>query len=143
MLTCPLDLSKHVRRCGYIRLELPARKFNTVGRFVGGTMVFVKKSLAVSSVQKQYFDWGELVQFVINSSYQFSCVYRNPSSNFIDCLHLFSDLYNTSMQCFFFGDFNTELLEPSVKLKLKARSYPVDIQQCKRRPNNCSDSSFK
>jgi hypothetical protein len=55
----PLDLAKHAKQCGYLRIVLPARKFNTAGRFVGGTIVFVRRTLALSSVIKDYYDWGE------------------------------------------------------------------------------------
>ena len=62
----PIDLQVHASKCGYTRLELPARKFNTAGRFVGGSVVFVKKSFAVSSVSKDYFEWGENISFILN-----------------------------------------------------------------------------
>jgi hypothetical protein len=31
------------KRNHYVKLELPARRFSSVGRFCGGTVVFVKK----------------------------------------------------------------------------------------------------
>lgn len=40
----PIDLHLHAKKCGYIRLELPGRRFANAGRFVGGTLVFVKRT---------------------------------------------------------------------------------------------------
>jgi hypothetical protein len=48
VLQLPADLYIHARKCGYLRIELPARKFNVAGRCVGGSVVFVRKRLAVS-----------------------------------------------------------------------------------------------
>jgi hypothetical protein len=45
-------------------------------------------------------------------------------------LHIFSEVFNSNLQCFFFGDFNSELLEPTAKLKLKARTTPICINKC-------------
>jgi hypothetical protein len=42
MIQLPVDLNDHARRCGYLRLELPARKFNVAGRFVGGSVVYIR-----------------------------------------------------------------------------------------------------
>lgn len=38
------DFVQHVRRVGYVILELPARRFSNHGRAVGGSLVLVKKS---------------------------------------------------------------------------------------------------
>lgn len=95
-MSIPIDLHKHGKLCGYMRIELPARKFNVAGRYVGGTLLFIRKSLNLSCVSKEYFDWGEQVSFLVDSTYSFSCVYRNPCSDFKDILHIFSELFNTT-----------------------------------------------
>ena len=50
--------AKHNR---YYKIELPARKFASAGRFSGGSVVFVKKSYQLSAVGKEYMEWGELI----------------------------------------------------------------------------------
>ena len=38
----PVEWCRHFKQCGYIKLELPARRFASVGRFCGGIMVLIK-----------------------------------------------------------------------------------------------------
>jgi hypothetical protein len=45
LLSTPLDLHGHAKKCGYTRLELAARKFHSAGRGVGGSLVFVRSKL--------------------------------------------------------------------------------------------------
>lgn len=55
----------HVSRSGYVLLNLPARRSADRGRASGGSLVCVKKRWSLSSVSKDYFDWGEEISFCI------------------------------------------------------------------------------
>lgn len=59
-------------------------------------------------------------------------VYRNPKSKFIDLMPLFLNILNTTDYCFFIGDFNSELLQPKTRLRIK--HGPVKINECKSNP---------
>ena len=65
-LELPPDLISHCNHTQYNILNLPARRSNNVGRYCGGTVVFVKRHMALSSVLKECFDWGECVSVTIN-----------------------------------------------------------------------------
>jgi hypothetical protein len=39
----PLEVQSHAKRCGYTLLDLPGRKFANAGRFIGGSLVFIRK----------------------------------------------------------------------------------------------------
>jgi hypothetical protein len=47
-VSVPLDVQTHAKRCGYNLLELPGRKFANAGRFVGGSLVFIRKNFQIS-----------------------------------------------------------------------------------------------
>jgi hypothetical protein len=68
-LAIPGDLQAHIRRCNYICLELPARKTHSAGRASGGSLVLIRKSFEISGIFKEYFEWGELTQLVIEKQY--------------------------------------------------------------------------
>ena len=42
------EVQTHAKRCGYNLLELPGRKFANAGRFVGGSLVFIRKYFQIS-----------------------------------------------------------------------------------------------
>jgi hypothetical protein len=52
-------LHECAKRNRYAKLELPARRFASAGRFCGGTVVFIKKVYVIQSVSKVYHEWGE------------------------------------------------------------------------------------
>ena len=52
VLEVPSELFKHASRTNYPILNLPAHKTNDSGRYCGGTVVFAKRHLALSSVLK-------------------------------------------------------------------------------------------
>jgi hypothetical protein len=61
----------------------------------------------------------------MNGKYVFHCIYRNPKSKLADMTHVFTDLLNTSQYHFYFGDYNSELLSPSARIRLKFK--PVQL----------------
>jgi hypothetical protein len=118
-------LHECAKRNRYTKLELPARRFASAGRYCGDTVVFIRKNYVLQNVAKVYHDWGEEVSFVLDTKYVFHCIYRNPKSKFNEILPLFVDTLNTSQYHLFFGDFNSELLAPSTRLRVKRK--PVDL----------------
>lgn len=61
-----LSLHECAKRNRYSKLELPARRFATAGRFCGGSVIFIKKNYFIQSVVKEYHDWGEEISFQLN-----------------------------------------------------------------------------
>lgn len=122
------------KRNRYVKIELPARRFASMGRFCGGSVVFIKRQYFISNVTKNYHDWGEEIALTINKQYTFHCIYRNPKSKLVDMANLFTELLNTSQFHLFVGDFNSELLTPSTRLRTKCVS--VDLQHCKLPSNS-------
>lgn len=73
---------------------------------MGGTIVFVRKTLGICGIVKQRTDYGELVSFQVLSCMRFHVVYRNPKSNLSEITSVFTDLLNIDIPCMFVGDFN-------------------------------------
>lgn len=62
----------------------------------GGICVFIKQNIPISTVVKEYTDYGEHLSFYVDSNTVFHVVYRNPSTPLQLISAAFTDTLNTT-----------------------------------------------
>ncbi len=66
MASIPVTWAKFFTKCGYTRVVLDARWFARVGRYWGGMCALIRNNIPLSSVVKEYTDYGECISLCIN-----------------------------------------------------------------------------